>query len=476
MAKLLFLQHLEYELLGPMYISSMVKSYGHECQLALGRQLDDFTSIIERYCPDLIGFSVMSGSHLWAVELAGEIKRRYDVLTLFGGPHATFFPELIEEPNVDMLIRGEGEDAALEMLNCIKEKRSVKDANILNLSFKTLDGTIIHNPLRNLRQNLDEYPFPDRHLYNALNDRIDRTVRSVITSRGCPFSCTFCFNECAQKMYAGKGKYVRIRTIDKIIEECVELKKKTNVKVTFFMDDVFGMNKKWLYEFLPIFKREVNLDFICLVRADIFASDPDYALRLAEGGCKTAHFGIESGSERLRNVLLNKKISDAEIINAAKFLHKADIKFKTFNILGLPGETIQEALSTVNLNIAIKTDYPWCSTFLPLPRTKLTEYAVEHGYLDEEHVNSIGKSFFVSSKLKNSHHNELENLQKFFQTAVLWPKTLPIIKLLIQLKPNAVFKMWFGLVYFYVHVKSERRSFWNTLKFAIHNFKHVLGE
>ena len=476
MSKLLFLQNLEYELLGPMYISAMVKNRGHECRLVLGKHLGDFTNVIEEYRPDVIGFSVMSGSHTWAVEIAGEIKKRYDVLNVFGGPHATFFPELIEEPCVDMLIRGEGEEAAVEMLNYIEEKGNINNDNILNMSFKKKNGTIIHNPLRNLRQNLDDYPFPDRHLYDALNKRIDRTIRSVITSRGCPFSCTFCFNESAQKMYKGKGKYVRIRNIDKIIEECLELKNTTDVRVVFFMDDVFGMNKKWIYEFLPIFRREVNLDFVCLVRADIVASDRDYASRLAEGGCRTAYFGIESGNERLRNVLLNKKISNEDISKAAAYLHESGIKFKTFNILGLPGETIEEALSTINLNIAIKTDYPWCSTFLPLPRTKLAQYAVEHGYLDEEYMHRISKSFFVSSALKNNDSSVLDNLQKFFQTAVLWPATLPFIKALSKLKPNVFFMIWFGLVYFYVHIKSERRNFWTTLIFAFRNFKHVTAK
>src|SRR4030067_1375002 len=271
MAKLLFLQNLESELLGPMYISSMVKSHGHECRLALGKHLGDFAGVIEEYCPDMVGFSIMSGSHVWAVEIAGEIKEKYGILNVFGGPHPTVFPEFIEEPNVDILVRGEGEDAMLDILNCIEAKRCLEKENISNTSIKTKDGIILNNPLRNLRNDLDGYPFPDRYLYDDLEGRIDRTVRSVITSRGCPYNCTFCFNDSARKMYDGKGRYVRIRSIDKVIEECLELKRKANDKTIFFMDDVFGLNKKWLYEFLPVFKREIGLGFVCLVRADIWA-------------------------------------------------------------------------------------------------------------------------------------------------------------------------------------------------------------
>ena len=93
-----------------------------------------------------------------------------------------------------------------------------------------------------------------------------------------------------------------------------------------------------------------------------------------------------------------------------------------------------------------------------------------------EYLHSIPKSFFVSSALKNPYSNELVNLQKFFQTVVLWPKALPLARLLIKMKSNVLFKMWFGLIYFYVHIKSENRSFWNTFKFAIRNFKHVIGK
>src|SRR6266404_3616400 len=119
-----------------------------------------------------------------------------------------------------------------------------------------------------------------------------------------------------REMYSGKGKYVRIRKIGKVIEECRALKESTGVRTIYFSDDVFGMSKKWLYEFLPEYQREVGLPFICLVRADIVASDREYAFRLAEGGCKSVFFGVESGNESLRNKVLVKQLSDAQIETA----------------------------------------------------------------------------------------------------------------------------------------------------------------
>ncbi|MEE9169518.1 MAG: radical SAM protein [bacterium] len=474
MARLLFLQNLEYEFLGPMYISSMVKQNAHECQLALGQTLADFSSIIDDYRPDIVGFSVMSGSHSWGREMAAEIKHSYGIPNVFGGAHPTFFPKFAEEEPVDMIARGEGEETMLDVMDRIDQGKPFDD--VPNLSLKK-NGGLVHKPFRDLRRDLDDYPFPDRHLYDTLNKRFDRSVRNVITSRGCPFHCTFCFEDAMRELYRGKGKYVRIRRIDKVIEECKQLKSETDVRIIYFADDVFGMSKRWLYDFLPVYRREVGLDFICLVRADIVASDDEYAYRLAEGGCRSVFFGVESGNEKLRNIVLKKQLTDEQIISAAELLHDAGIKFRTYNIMGLPEETLEDAISTVELNIKLKADYPWCSIFSPFPGTELTEYALRKGYLDEQFEPSgLSTSFFIKSDLKMPNIMEICNLQKFFQTAVLWPATFPIIKQLIRLKPNRLFVWWFGLFYFFVYIKSERRNPWATFIFAIRNFRHVLAK
>ena len=473
MAKLLFLQNMDYEFVGPMYISAMVKSHGHQCELEVGHHLKDFQQIIETFQPDIIGFSVMSGSHNWGKRLAKEIKEKYNIITLFGGAHPTFFPDFIREDGVDFMIRGEGEESMLDILNAIDHNQTFYD--VPNLSYIDVEGKVKHNSLRNLRKDMDEYPYPDRKLYKTLDKSQQRQVRNVITSRGCPFHCSFCFEDAMRELYKGKGKYVRIREIDKVIEECIQLKNNTPVEVIYFADDVFGMNRSWLYEFLERFKKEVNLPFICLVRADLVAADRAYAFNLAKGGCQSVFFGVESGNEDLRNQVLKKQLTDRQIVEAANLLHEAGITFRTYNILGLPDETLEDAFSTVELNIKIKADYPWCSIFSPFPGTELSDYALQKGYLSPTFsVEELDKSFFLSSQLELPHKRELQNLQKFFQTAVLWPRTFPIIKKLIKLPPNILFRAWFGFIYFRVYIRSEKRNFWETLKFAIKNYKHVL--
>ncbi len=471
MAKLLFLQNIEYEFLGPMYISAAVKRR-HACELALGGGPEDFYGVMESFRPDVIAFSIMTGSHRWARETAKALKARYRTLSLFGGAHPTFFPEFVEEEGVDVICRGEGEDAVLDLLDALDAGGDI--SGIANLHVKT-GGGITRNPVRPLRADLDEYPFPDRTLYRALGAVADRSVRNVITSRGCPFHCTFCFEDSIRLLYSGKGRHVRVRDQDKVLEELRGLKEAGEVRTVYFCDDVFGLDKRWLYGFLDRYKREIGLDFLCLARADIISANPDYARRLRDAGCRSVFFGIETGSETLRNKVLGKGVKDADIYKAAAMLHEAGITFRTYNIVGLPDETLEDALGTVRMNVRIKADYPWCSIFSPYPRTALTAYAQERGYLEKDFSpDAISSSFFIDSRLRMPDIRRLENLHKFFQTAVIWPWTLPLVKLLIKLPPNPLFNLWFGAVYFYIFLKSEKRSFFRTCVFALKNYGHLL--
>lgn len=474
MARLLFLQDIEYEFLGLQYISAYAKTGGHDVRVALGGNAAAFERTIRQFQPHLLGFSIMTGSHRWAADLAEKLKARYGLLNIFGGAHPTFFPEFIHEQGVDMLVRGEGEETVREILDCIDA--GCDFSGVANLVIKIRDGGVRENPMRELRRDLDDYPFPDRDLYNATKGSMDRGVRNVITSRGCPFHCTFCFEDSLRELYKGKGPFVRIRDIPKVIEELKILRSTTNVHTIYFADDVFGLNTKWLYEFLEVYKNEVGLPFICLARADLVAADPGYARRLADGGCRAVFFGIESGNEEIRNRLLKKQLSNAQIRLAADRLHTAGIKFRAYNIVGLPDETLDDAFATLRLNIDIRTDYPWCSVFMPFPGTALTDYAFEKGYLNHDFdFNSLSKSFFLDSKLKMPDMDRAANLQKFFQSAVLWPHTLPLIRRLIRLRPNRLFDLWFGFVYFLMYIRSENRSFWKTLYFAVRNRRHALA-
>ena len=134
MARLLFLQNLLFEYLGPMSISALGKSQGHQCDLLIESGEKDFLKKIGDWQPYIVAFSCMTGFHPWALETAQKVKAIYGLKTYFGGPHATFYPQLIEHPAVDIICRGEGEEATIELLNKIDTGEEIAD--IANLWLK----------------------------------------------------------------------------------------------------------------------------------------------------------------------------------------------------------------------------------------------------------------------------------------------------------------------------------------------------
>src|SRR3990167_766212 len=227
MAKLLFLQDLEYEYLGSMYISLLLKKHGHKVLLRIGNKLSDFEQTISQYKPDFVAFSIMSGSQHWALNMATQVKKEFGIPNIFGGPHPTFFPDFVREEGVDVIVIGEGEEACLEFMNCIDKGKDFLDVNNLWIS---RNGHVHRNEVRALDKDLDEYPFPDRELYSELKGKIDIKERNLITSRGCPWHCTFCFNDAMRELYSGKGKYIRTRDIDKVLAEGKKLKENYHTK------------------------------------------------------------------------------------------------------------------------------------------------------------------------------------------------------------------------------------------------------
>ncbi|MBE7414455.1 MAG: radical SAM protein [Deltaproteobacteria bacterium] len=450
MARIAFIQNIAFEYLGVMYLSAVLKRHGHVVEMFIvSGDEDRALAEIAAFRPDIAGFPCTTGAHLWALKFASRLKKAAPVMTVFGGAHATYFPQVVEEEPVDAVCRGEGEYALLELAERLDRGEDI--LSVRNFWFKTKDG-ITRNEPRPLIEDLDELPFPDRTLYAGKYHFLNRSQRAFIGGRGCPFDCTFCFNHALIKLYQGKGKAVRYRSVDNLIAEINEVRSSTGLRTVYMQDDTFILNKKWFAEFASKYPKEVGLPFICLVRADL--ADEETIKGLKRAGCKNVFFGVETGSEDLRNSLLKKKVTDEEVINTGRLLKKYGIRFRTYNILGLPGETLEDAFRTVSINAEIETDYPWCALFYPFPGTELAEYAREKGLLDSS-VDCANPSFFKESVLKSPHKNELINLQKLFFYGVKFPFLLPLIKRLIRLKPNIFFNLAFLASYGWCYLRSE---------------------
>ena len=334
---------------------------------------------------------------------------------------------------------------------------------------------VTKNELRPLINDLDTLPILDRELYYDKYPTLkNKSTKLIITTRGCPYKCTFCFNKSMQDLYKDKGKYVRYCSTDRIIEEIKNIVNKYGAKTIHFTDDVFILNKKRLRELFKKLKdAKMKIQYICLVRADII--DEELVIMLKESGCVSVFWGLQSGNEAIREQMLKTNVSNNQIYKAVKLLKKHKIKYRAYNIIGLPGETVENVYETLNLNIKLKTDYPWCAIFAPYKGTEIVDYAISNGFLKEEDLNNISESFHKTSVLKNEQINEIINIHKFFQTAVLIPWTLPLIKKLVKLPPNKIFELWFGLIYTYVFIISEKQSIKETMSMVL-NYLPIINK
>ena len=458
MARFAFVQNLAVEYLGTLIVATVLKRDGHDVRFFIDNGRADALHDILAYEPDVLAAGVTTGAHEWALDLFARTKDvRPETMTLMGGAHPTFFPEVLNETPLDAIALGETEFAARELARRLDAGRDYLD--LAGFHFKR-NGRIQRNPLAPLPQNLDDAPAPDRDLYYARYPVMDRTRKNFMATRGCPFDCTFCFNHALKMMYRGHGPYVRRRSVENVLLEIEQVRSRWDLRTVYFQDDTFVLDRGWLREFLTQYARRVGIRYSCLLRAD--QVDPELAALLADTGCFTVYFGIETGNERYRNEVLKKRLSNAQIERAADLLHKVGIPFLTYNILALPGETVTQAFETVALNTRIKTDYPWVSLFQPYPRTELGDRALG----DDRDDITFHPSFFRAAPCAGDDERELSNLHKLFWWAVKFPRLRPVIERWIKGRPNIVFDAAFLAGYAHNYYRGEKITLRELVAYA----------
>lgn len=468
--KVAFLQPEWVDHYGIMCLSTVLKKNGHQVGIFIEPAHRNFLSAVSEFKPDMIGLRCVTVNYDWVVKTAMACKRVLSSPVVVGGVHATLCPQIIENPAIDIVCRGEGEYPLLELVEAMEKGNDY--TGIPNLWVKK-DGTIYKNEIRRLVEDLDEFYPPDRALYMDKYEFFRKYPwKNVMAGRGCPFSCAYCYNNALKKEFHGKGKYVRWRSPENITSEIKLLVEKYGAKVVHFSDDTFALGDEWLFKFLERYKQDITIPFICNIRADIM--EEEMAKSLKEAGCYGAFFGVESGNEDMRVNILKKKITNEQIIKAGEILHKYGIRFQTNNMFSLPGETFEQAMETVTLNIKIKTDFPAAYTFQPYPGLELTQYAIEKGYLSADTDKSYA-SYFIENPLKQKETNQISNLQKLFYIAVKMPFLLPLVKFFCHLPPNPLFYLVYLASFAIRYTGAHRVNILDTIYFAMHEWDIFRG-
>ncbi len=470
MARFALIQNIHTENLGLMSISAYLRRAGHEARIFIDDDRASAFSGVAAYNPQVIGFSCTTGMHLKAVFFAHRYKKVYpETISIFGGPHPTFHPEMVNHPDVDYVCLGEGEQAADELGKALDGEG---DLLLIPNLWTARDGEVIKNPIRPLIENLDRMPWPDRTYYDFYPIAGAEPSKNFMAGRGCSYRCNFCANHSLMKLYHGKGKWVRFRSPEDIIAEIQDVKKRYPLRFVSFSDDILIVKRDFIYPFLDRYRKEIGLPFLSTVRANLV--DEALVVALKKAGCVSTVFGVESGVQSIRNGQLAKGVKDEEIFEAARLFQKHKIRFGTYNMVCLPGETLEDAVQTVKMNAKIRPDFPWCSILQPYPGTKIREK------LEKENerilpVDEIGGSYFSGSVSEKKDIRQMMNLQKFFPLAVWFPFLQPIIFQLIKLKPNPVFQFVYNCCYALQLMKRSRIGFFTLLRNAL-SFKSLFSK
>lgn len=355
-------------------------------------EINCLIKLIKELEPDIIGISVLSTHFKLASKITEEIKRELNTLVIWGGVHPTIRPYQCLE-FTDIVCIGEGEGAIVELATQLSKGGEID--KIQNLWIKK-GNKIIRDDLRPLIQDLDSVPFPDfsnesKYLVEngnvlPLPDPDQRTAYGLMTSRGCPFSCTYCCNNVLRRIYKGKGKYIRRRTVENVIEELAQSKKRfKNLASIFFADDVFTFDIGWIRRFCGQYKKAVNLPFFCYCHPK--ATNEEIIQLLKDAGIFSMTMGIQTGSEDIRHKYFERYDTNEEIIRSAEILHKYKIDCAYDVIMDNPFETNENRRETFNLLLKLPKPFELHTfTLTHFPETKLTNLLLEKRIISENDV------------------------------------------------------------------------------------------
>lgn len=355
-----------------------------------------FRREVERLKPDLLAISCMSPHWKDVRDYLTAAKEASPSTTiLVGGYQSIFTPdETISHPAVDIICIGDGEDAFIALVNALLDNANSACAakvSIPGMWVKGADGVVLKSQ-RMLTKDLNKFPFPDYSIYEkngslhglaiSMFGPQEKFILMVMSGRGCSYKCTYCANTPMLEMYKGEGSYIRKYDIGALIGELKMLRDKYAVEYFEFLDELFMVNIKHSLAFLERYGAEIGLPFS--INARVEKMDDNFCRVARAAGCQNIWFGLESGSERYRTDKLGRKMKNEDILRAAENAKRHGIRRLTFNIVGMPFESLHDAEETLALNRAIAPEFFYFFTYLPLEGTPLYDFARHNNLLLSE--------------------------------------------------------------------------------------------
>jgi radical SAM superfamily enzyme YgiQ (UPF0313 family) len=382
--------------LGLLYIAANLKENGYDVII------NDLSGIPKKKwnigSADLYGITVYAPTVGISEEIAKKCKEiNYNAKIAVGGAHPTAVPKSMNKTLFDMVIIGEGEEAFL---------RAVKDYPNNERFYK-----------KPLKKDLDIYPNPAYHLVDLFSYKRklkNKPAVTVLASRGCPFRCNFCG-------LPEHHKTIKKRSPEKVRDEIKYIKERWGIKNFIFQDDVFTTDKKRLYNLLNLLK-PLNINFKVHGRAGIDTKEK--YLRLKDAGCTTIAWGIESGSQKMLD-LMNKKSTVNQNYQVIQWAKEVGLVSRAFFVLGFPGETKETILETKKFIEKADPNQFFVSNFVPYPDTdvwnKPKKYGITSIRKDFSKYYQVDETGFGSMNIETKwlKHEEFKKLEKDFREWII---------------------------------------------------------
>jgi anaerobic magnesium-protoporphyrin IX monomethyl ester cyclase len=368
--------------IGLGYIARVLLDAGHNIEVldiyAHQYKNEEVAQKLKEIDFDIVCISAMSTQYNYTKWLTAQIKRMdMNTKIILGGALATFSPHIVlENTDVDVCVIGEGERTITELLERIRDLKEVK-----GIYFKE-DGRIAKTPIREYIEEIDTIPFPaydlfpiEIYLKNSFVIGVSGPIRiktaSIISGRGCPFSCNFC-----SKVFSG----LRLRSINNIIEELKYLKRRLKIEGAFFNDELAIVNKKRVYELCDKIS-QLDIKWNCQGRVNNV--DIDLLCYMKRAGCTAIGYGIESGSQKILDAM-NKRVTVRQAEQAIKDTVKAGLHPVVQLMFGYPGETKDTIQETIDFFRRVDSPGDAFSPVTPLPGTELWKYTLNMGLIKDE--------------------------------------------------------------------------------------------
>ena len=370
--------HLPFALLGLGYLAAVLEKNQYpvdviDCQV-LKLSFDELRGELSKRKPDIVGMTASTLTYKSALQIAKIAKEVHpNCVTVLGGPHVTFWDDkaLQECPELDIVIRREGENMLLELVQRIEKGKDYTE--VVGTTCRK-NGQIIRNPDRPYIEDLDSLPFPARHLWPMDELRQTEDILYLATSRGCVYWCEFCTTV---RMH---GRKYRIRSPKNVVDELEFLHKTYNVVNFTFCDDAFTVDQARTEELCnDILSRGLKIKWNCGTRVDMLTKE--LLVKMKEAGCVSVWFGVESGSQQVLDAM-KKGITPELTMKVLGWVREVGLKPVPNVILGFPGETKESAWKTIKFVEKVSPDdVGFYNVATPFPGTPMYDQVVQNGWL-----------------------------------------------------------------------------------------------